>query len=661
MPQPGSLPGGRAHNSGPLSNNSAGSFRRKPKARSRREVFVSSQKSSLAALTLSAIGVVYGDIGTSVLYALKEVFGSGHVAFTPENVFGILSMIFWTLTVIVSLKYVVLVLRADNAGEGGLVAMLALASQAVKDKPRLRRVLLFIGIFGTCLFYGDGVITPAISVLGAMEGLEVIAPQFKSWVVPLTLVILFFLFVVQKRGTASVGRFFGPITLVWFFTIAALGVAQIVQNPGILAALSPHYALRFIFNYPGITFIILGAVVLCVTGAEALYADLGHFGKKPIRLAWFSIVMPALTLNYFGQGALLLRNPEAVKNPFYLLAPEWMLVPLLVLATMAAVIASQALITGAFSVTKQVIQLGFLPRLTVQHTSVRDTGQIYMPLVNWALFVAIVFAVVLFQSSSRLAAAYGIAVTTDMLITTVLTFFVIRYGWKYPLWLCIAATGIFFVIDFAFWASNLLKFFAGGWFPIAIGGAVFLLMITWKQGRNLLAAKQRQDAIALPDFLESVFVSPPARVEGTAVFLTSEPGMVPNALLHNLKHNKVLHDHNLFVTVRSHEVPWIGLAKRAEIEALGHDCWQVILHYGFKNDPDVPKALEQIRARGCEIERMTTSYFLSRDIVIPTLGGGMAAWREKLFAQMHRNASAAADFLNLPSNSVVELGSKIEI
>jgi KUP system potassium uptake protein len=622
---------------------------------------VQTTKSSLAALTLSAIGVVYGDIGTSVLYAMKEVFGSGHVPFTPDNIYGILSIFFWTLTVIVSIKYVVLVLRADNHGEGGLVAMLALASQAVKEKPKLRSVLLIVGIFGTCLFYGDGVITPAISVLGAMEGLEVISPTFTQYVVPLTLVILFCLFLVQKKGTAGIGILFGPITVVWFAVIALLGVIHISTNPQILWAISPQYALGFMWSNPGVTFIILGAVVLCVTGAEALYADLGHFGKKPIRLAWFSVVMPALVLNYFGQGALLLKNPAAVKNPFYMMAPDWALIPLLVLATLAAVIASQALITGAFSVTKQVIQLGYLPRLNILHTSVREAGQIYIPFVNWGLFVAIVLAVVMFKTSGNLAAAYGIAVTTDMLITTLLTFFVVRYGWKYPLWLCIVATGWFFIVDFAFFASNLLKLFAGGWFPLMIGGAVFTLMMTWKQGRKLLSDKQRVDAIDLKSFLEAVFVSPPTRVEGTAVFLTADKGIVPNALLHNLKHNKVLHEKNLFVTVRSHEVPWVGLNKRLEVESLGHHCWQVTLNYGFKNDPDVPAALTQMKGRGCEVEQMTTSYFLSRDTVVPTMGEGMAPWREKLFAQMHHNASGAADFLNLPANSVVELGSKIEI
>ncbi len=622
---------------------------------------MSHNKSSLAALTLGAIGVVYGDIGTSVLYAIKEIFGSGHVPFTHDNIYGVLSIVFWTLTVIVSLKYETQVLRADNGGEGGLIAMLALASQAVKDKPELRKWLLAIGIFGTALFYGDGVITPAISVLSAVEGLEVVSPAFKQYVVPITLVVLFALFFVQKRGTGGIGKFFGPITVLWFVSIAVLAVPHIVGHPEILEALSPHHALRFMWEQPGTTFIILGAVVLCVTGGEALYADMGHFGKKPIRVAWFSIVMPCLTINYFGQGALLLENPEAVKNPFFNMAPDWALLPLVGLATMATVIASQALISGAFSVTKQAIQLGYLPRLNIRHTSVNDTGQIYIPFVNWGLFAAIVLAVVMFKSSSNLAAAYGIAVTLDMLITTVLTFFVIRYGWGYPLALCVGATGAFFVVDLAFFSSNMLKLFAGGWFPLMIGGVVFTLMMTWKQGRTLMAKAQHAEAIELESFLEAVFMAPPVRVDGTAVFLTSETGTVPNALLHNLKHNKVLHAQNLFVTVRSHEVPWIGLDKRLEIEPLGHDCWQVVIHYGFKNDPDVPKALSALRGRGCDLDPMTTSYFLSRDLVVPKLGDGMALWREKLFAQMHHNAGAAAEFLNLPNNAVIELGSKLEI
>jgi KUP system potassium uptake protein len=622
---------------------------------------LSSSKSSTAALTLGAIGVVYGDIGTSVLYAVKEVFGSGHVPFTPENVFGIMSLFVWTMTFIVSIKYVVLVLRADNNGEGGLVAMLALAANAVKDKPALRRFLLVIGIFGTALFYGDGVITPAISVLGAMEGLEVISPAFKDWVVPLTLVVLFILFYVQKRGTGGIGKFFGPITLIWFIVLGLLGCVHIVKNPTILWALSPTYAFQFVLSQPHTAFILLGAVILCVTGAEALYADMGHFGKLPIRLAWFSVVMPALVLNYLGQGALLLSDPSAVKNPFFSMAPTWAQFPLVILATLAAVVASQALISGAFSVTKQVIQLGYLPRLQVLHTSVRETGQIYIGFINWALFVAIVIAVVMFRSSGNLAAAYGIAVCIDMLITTTLTFFVIRYAWKYPLLPCLAITSLFFLVDLAFLSSNMLKLLAGGWFPLVIGAGMFTLMMTWKEGRKLVSKAHATDAMPLKEFLDSVFLSPPGRVEGTAVFLSSESGSVPSALLHNLKHNKVLHEKNLFVCVNSLEVPWVGLGKRFEVQPLGHDCLQVTLNFGFKNEPDVPKALAQMNIQGCEFEPMTTSYFLSRETVIPTIGSGMMPWREKLFAQMHRNSSSAADFLNLPSNAVVELGSKVNI
>ncbi|WP_341893438.1 potassium transporter Kup [Variovorax sp. YR752] len=620
-----------------------------------------SSKSSLAALTLGAIGVVYGDIGTSPLYAFKEVFAHGHVPLSAENIHGVLSLMFWTLTVIVSLKYVLLILRADNNGEGGLIAMLALASRAVADKPALHARLLVIGIFGTAIFFGDGVITPAISVLSAVEGLEVAAPALHEWIVPVTLVVLTALFMVQRLGTASVGRFFGPITALWFLALAVLGLMHIAKNPAILVALNPGYAIEFMTAHPRIAFVALGSIVLCVTGAEALYADMGHFGKRPIRLAWFGLVMPALVINYFGQGAMLLAHPENVKNPFYEMAPTWALYPLIGLATAATVIASQALITAAFSVTKQAVQLGYLPRLRVLHTSVRQTGQIYLPFVNWGLYVCIVLAVVLFRSSSNLAAAYGIAVTIDMLITTTMTFFVIRYGWKYPWWLCVAATGFFFLVDFVYFAANIVKVFDGGWFPVVIGAAMFLLLMTWKQGRALMTERMRDDAIDLKSFLEAVFISPPVRVEGTAVFLVSDQGSTPNALLHNLKHNKVLHETNLFVTVRHHEVPWIGFDRRFELESLGNDCWQVTLHFGFKNDPDVPEALALLRGRGVQLDDMETSYFLSRDIVIPTLGGGMWFWREKLFASMHRNAAAAADFLNLPANRVVELGAKVQI
>jgi KUP system potassium uptake protein len=539
--------------------------------------------------------------------------------------------------------------------------MLALATSAVAERPRLRRALLVVGMFGTAVFYGDGVITPAISVLSAVEGLEVAAPALHEFVIPVTLVVLTVLFAVQRFGTGGIGRFFGPVTLAWFVALIALGAPQVAANPTVLAALNPAHALAFIAAEPLVAFVALGAVVLTVTGGEALYADLGHFGRLPIRLAWYGLVMPALVVNYFGQGALLLAQPESIDNPFYRLAPEWARLPLVFLATAATVIASQALITAAFSVTKQAVQMGLLPRMRLLHTSVRETGQIYVPFVNWGLYVFIVLAVVFFGSSSKLAAAYGIAVTLDMTITTVMTFFVLRYGWKYPLPLCLGATGVFLAVDVTFFASNLLKLFAGGWFPLVIGVGMFTLMLTWMQGRMLMAERLRDDAIDLRGFLDAVFVSPPARVPGTAVFLTAEEGLAPNALMHNLKHNKVLHEYNLFVTVRHHEVPWIGFDRRLQMQPLGHDCWQVTLNYGFKNDPDVPAALALLRDRGVPLDEMDTSYFLSRDIVVPTFARGMALWREKLFAAMHRNAARAADFLSLPPTRVVELGAKIQI
>ena len=616
---------------------------------------------ALAALTLGALGVVYGDIGTSPLYELKEVFHGGHVAATSANILGVLSLIFWTMTIIVSVKYVLLILRADNNGEGGLIAMLALATTAVKDKPALRNLLMTVGLFGTAIFYGDAVITPAISVLSAVEGLGVAAPQLHGVVIPITLVVLAGLFAVQRFGTGGIGKFFGPIMMVWFLVLVALGLPHIVANPAVLVAMNPAYAVAFFVHNPLVAFIGLGAVVLCVTGGEALYADMGHFGKKPIRIAWFGFVMPALVVNYFGQGAMLLGKPEAIDNPFFKMAPGWAQLPLVILATAATVVASQALITAAFSVTKQAIQLGILPRMVVRHTSIRETGQIYVPFVNWGLFAFIVLAVALFKTSSNLASAYGIAVTLDMTITTVMTFFVIRFGWKYPLLPCLLATGFFFVIDITFFASNMLKLLAGGWFPIVIGIGMFTLMLTWVQGRKLMGERLRNEAIDLNSFLDAVFIHPPTRVEGTAVFLSPDTGLTPNALMHNLKHNKVLHEHNVFITVRHHEVPWIGFDKRIEMEPLGHDCWQVVLHFGFKNDPDVPEALKLLAGRGIPLPDMDTSYFLSRDIVIPTFGDGMSIWREKLFASMHRNAAAAADFLNLPSNRIVELGAKVEI
>ena len=618
-------------------------------------------QSSLAALTLGAIGVVYGDIGTSPLYAFKEVFVSGHVALTTENVLGVLSLFFWTLTVIVSVKYVLLIMRADNHGEGGLMALVALAPQSVQDKPKLRRTLMTLGVFGVALFFGDGVITPAISVLSAVEGLVVVTPAAKPYVLPISLVVLFLLFLVQRHGTDFLGKFFGPIMVIWFAAIGLFGIAPIVQHPEVLRSISPYYALHFGIAHYELAFVTLGAVFLCVTGAEALYADMGHFGIRPIRVAWFSMVMPCLILNYFGQGALVLANPKAVENPFFLMMPPWATMPMVALATAATVIASQALISGAFSATKQTIQLGYLPRLTTLHTSHKDTGQIYVPAVNWALLFGVVMSVVIFESSSALAAAYGISVSLVMVITTILTYFVIRHGWKLPLPLCVAATAVFFTVDVSFFASNLLKIADGGWFPLMMAAVLYLLLSTWKDGRRLLATKLRNDALELQPFIESILLFPPVRADGTAVFLTASLGVVPNAMLHNLKHNKVLHETNLFLTVLSQDVPKVALAEQAEISALGHNCWQVIIRFGFLDDPDVPRALEQISGQGFTFDPMRTSYFLSRDIVVPTIGKAMAAWREKLFAQMHRSASGAADFLNLPSNAVVELGSKIEI
>ncbi len=616
---------------------------------------------ALAALTLTALGVVFGDIGTSPLYALREVFHSAHLQVTEANVLGVLSLLFWTMTLVVSFKYVLLILRADNNGEGGLIAMMALATQAVRDRPQLRRRLTLLGLFGTAVFFGDAVITPAITVLSAVEGIDVYAPQYHGLILPLALLIITGLFAFQRLGTTVVGKAFGPVMLVWFLCLILLGLPPILRQPEVLAALNPAHALGFAQQHRWLAFVALGAAVLVVTGGEALYADLGHFGKRPIRWGWYGLVMPALVINYFGQGALLLSEPTAIKNPFYLLAPTWAEIPLFALATLAAAVASQALLSASFSVAKQAIQLGILPRMRIVHTSAREVGQIYVPAINWALYAFVVVAVVLFGSSSKLTHAYGVAVTLDMTITTVLTFFVVRHGWRYPLAVCIAATGLFFVVDIVFLAANLLKLPSGGWFPVAIGLWCFTLMLTWKQGRQLMSDKLREDAIDLKGFLQAVFVSPPTRVEGTAVFLSTETGMTPNALLHNLKHNKVLHEQNLFVTVRHHELPWIGFEKRCEVESLGRRCWQVVLHFGFMNEPDVPEALKLLERQGIVLDEMDTSYFLSRDIVMPTIGGKMALWREKLFASMHRNASAAADFLHLPANRVVELGSKVEL
>jgi len=617
--------------------------------------------SSLAALTLGAMGVVYGDIGTSPLYALREVFASKHATLSEPDILGVLSLVFWTLTVIVTLKYVTLIMRANNNGEGGTMALMALSSQATRDRPRLRTALIVMGILGAALFYGDGVITPAISVLSAVEGLEVATPAFKPYVVPITLVVLTLLYAVQRFGTGVMGRWFGPFTVFWFLVIGFWGIWWIVRAPQVLQALNPWHALSFGIGHGHVTLLVLGAVFLAVTGAEALYADMGHFGKKPIRIAWFVLVFPALVLNYFGQGALMLVEPGKADNPFFNMVPPWFLLPMVVLATLATVIASQATISGTFSITKQAIQLGYLPRLRVLHTSVRDTGQIYIPGVNWLQYAAIVAAVLHFGSSSALATAYGIAVTATMVLTTVMTFFVIRYRWNYPWWLCISATGFFLAIELVFFSSNILKVLSGGWFTLLIAGFVFTVMMTWARGRELLSASLRADAIELKPFLKGVLADAPMRAPGTAVFMNGEADLTPTALLHNLKHNNVLHETNLFVTVKTLDVPWVPFAERARAMALCKGCWSITLQFGFKNDVDVPAALELLQGHGFELDPMRTSYFLSRSTVVPRHGAGMAPWREKLFANMHRNAASVVDFMNLPPNRVVELGTKVQI
>jgi KUP system potassium uptake protein len=618
--------------------------------------------SKLGALTLGALGVVYGDIGTSPLYVMKTVFDPAYgLPLNPANLVGIVSLIFWSLMVVVTLKYVTLIMRADNHGEGGIMALLALAASSVADKPKLRHVLLMTGVFGAALFYGDGVITPAISVLSAVEGLELATPSLTPYVVQITLAVLVALFMLQKRGTTGIGAVFGPVMVAWFVVLAGSGLVHLLEAPAILAALNPLAGLEFALHHRWLAFVALGSVVLALTGAEALYADMGHFGAGPVRLSWFAFVLPALALNYFGQGALLLAHPDTLENPFFHLFPQWALVPMVLLATAATVIASQAVISGAFSMTKQAIQLGFLPRMRIMHTSVQEVGQIYVPAVNTALLIAVIAAVVGFRSSTALGAAYGIAVTGTMMITTFLTFYVLRYAWKVNLWATLLATGFFLLIDLTFFSANLMKIVDGGWFPLAIGAIVFTGMVTWARGRELLSQSLRADAIELKPFLKGVLADPPTRAPGTAVFMNAEADLTPTALLHNLKHNHVLHESNLFVTVHTHEVPWIPFAQRSTAQNLCKGCWAVTLHFGFKNDVDVPAALELVQNRGIALDPMTTSYFLSRSTVVPSLGRGMAPWREKLYANMHRNAASAADFLNLPPNRVVELGAKVQI
>ena len=612
----------------------------------------------LAALTLGAIGVVYGDIGTSPLYTVKEVFAPHTgVALNAANLIGAVSTIFWALMLVVTLKYVVLILRADNRGEGGGLALTALAAQAVSGRPALRNALLLLGVFGATLFYGDSVITPAISVLGAMEGLQVIAPSLEPYVVPASLLVLLALFLPQRLGTAAVGRFFGPVIVLWFLTLGGVGLMHIAREPAILAALNPLRAAEFIAGRGWHLLATLGAIVLALTGAEALYADMGHFGRKPIQIAWSLLVLPSLALNYMGQGALLIADPGAIENPFYRLFPDSWMLPALVLSTLAAIIASQAVISGAYSMTKQAMQLGFLPRMTVRFTSAREMGQIYIPAVNWVLLAAVLH----FGSSSALAAAYGIAVTLTMMITTVLTYFVVREGWRLPAPLAIAATAFFLALDALLVAGCAVKFFEGGWFPLALGLLIFVGMSTWARGRKLLLESIRRDGLELQPFVHSLDPSSLHRVPRTAVYPVADPSTVPQALLHNLKHNQVLHERNVILTVQFHEVPWVSEAERLDINSLAPDFWQLRLHFGFMETPDVPKALTLAAQRGLEIPAFETSFFLSRETVVPTPGAGMANWRESLFAMMSRNAGGVVEFFRLPDNAVVELGTRVQI
>jgi KUP system potassium uptake protein len=621
------------------------------------------RKQATATLSLLALGVVYGDIGTSPLYAAKETFNPDHgIALTQLNILGGVSAIFWSLMIVVSLKYVTLVLRASNHGEGGIMALLALASTSVRNRPRLCATLLLIGVFGASLFYGDAVLTPAISVLSAVEGLEVGTSAFKPYIVPISAGILIALFAIQHYGTGVVGLLFGPICALWFAALGIGGIWNIAKEPSILKALNPSYALHFVTGHGTASFVVLGSVLLAITGAEALYADMGHFGKGAIRIAWFCVVAPGLVLNYFGQGALLIARPEALANPFYLSYPEWALYPMVGLATSATVIASQATISGAYSMTQQAIQLGYLPRMPIRHTSARAIGQIYVPAVNWILLIAVIGAVVGFGSSTRLASAYGVAVMGTMLVTTLLTFFVLRYGWKYPIWLCVLATAFFMAIDAVFFASAMHKVFDGGWFPLALGAFVFTIMITWRRGRETLRQSVVGSSPPLKEFLQSLFRYPPQRVPGTAVFLTSAPDTTPNALLHSLKHYKVLHAQNVFMTVEFHDVPFFDSDDRVSCMALDNDCWQVAARYGFMETPDVGLALDLCAPHGLQLEPMDVTYFLSREKIVPsTSSEGIALWRDKIFAAMARNAGDVTDFFNVPTNRVVELGTRVQL
>ncbi len=616
----------------------------------------------MAALTVGALGVVYGDIGTSPLYTMKEIFSPATgIPADATHLIGAVSVVFWGLMLVVTLKYVLLILRADNRGEGGIMALTALAANAGNHSARRKLVLLLIGVFGAALFYGDSVITPAISVLSAVEGLEVVTPAFKPYVLPICAAVLVGLFGVQRYGTGLVGKLFGPIIVLWFAVLAVTGLVEIVQTPEILAALNPLNGLAFLSAQGWHLFAAVGAIVLAFTGAEALYADMGHFGKRPIQIAWMGLVLPALALHYMGQGALLMRDPTALENPFYRMFPSEWLIPAVVLATVATVIASQAVISGAYSMSKQAVQLGLLPRMQVLYTSAKEAGQIYIPEVNWLLLASVLLAVFGFGNSSALASAYGIAVTVTMLITTLLTFFVVRYGWNFPLPVALAATSVFLALDVLLVASCAIKFFQGGWFPLVLGLAIFGIMATWRRGRELLIESIRHEDPELQPFITALAADGVHRVPRTAVYAVANPDTVPQALMHNLKHNQVLHERNVILTVVFHEVPWIPFAERVEVETLASGFWRVQVNYGFKNTPDIPKALELCKAKGLPINLFETSYFLSRETIVPTKGSGMARWREQLFALMSRNAGSVAGFFRLPNNCVIELGTRVQI
>jgi KUP system potassium uptake protein len=621
----------------------------------------------LRLLCLGALGVVYGDIGTSPLYAVRECFFGDHPApVSHENVLGILSLIFWSLVIVVAMKYHVYVLRMDNRGEGGILALMALVrpqqrSAAGPERPRRGLVFMTLGLFGAALLYGDGMITPAISVLSAIEGLEVATPAFTHLVVPITIVILIVLFAFQRRGTAGVGAVFGPIMLIWFFTLAVLGVRGIAHYPGVLAAINPVHAVRF-FALNGVAgYLVLGAVFLVVTGGEALYADLGHFGEPPIQIDWFFLVGPSLLLNYFGQGALVLTRPETVHNPFYQLVPPWGLFPLVVLSTMATVIASQAIISGAFSLTRQSVQLGYLPRVEIVHTSPSEIGQIYIPVVNWTLMAATIGLVLAFGRSTNLAAAYGVAVTTTMVITTLLAFVATRRVYHWRLLAAVAVTAVFLLADLAFFGANMAKVPHGGWFPLVVAAVIFTVMTTWMRGRQILRARLEEGLARVDVLLGDVAANPPARVRGTAVFLSGTPHHVPPTLMHNLKHNKVLHECIVFLTVVTEEIPRVAEGDRCRVQELGQGFYRVLLRYGFMDEVNVPAALANVKAPGLAFPPPETTYFLGKETVLATGRPGMARWRERLFAAMTRNARDATSFFALPPNRVVELGSRVEM